>query len=219
MLSQTKPLPGRQLPEVAERTRCAILTAALPIFAKEGFVAASIREIATAAGTTHGMLRHHFGSKEGVWQAVVNQAIGEYMHALEPYMIEATKNQGDPVRCLARSVRAYLELSAEHPDVVRLMLFETAKGQRLTYLLHHLEPVGDLMAPLFECVQQVGYLRQFDNRTFFFYLLTAGAAPFAHAGFSEWFIGANILNEPAREQHITRILTTLFGPTSEMPFK
>ncbi len=209
--SQPKRLPGRQLPEVAERTRCAILTAALPIFAKEGFAAASIREIATAAGTTHGMLRHHFGSKEKVWQAVIDQAIEEYLHVLEPFVIEVT--QGDPVYCLAQTVRAYLELSAERPDVVRLMLFETAEGPRLAYLLRRLEPLGDLMAPLFERVQKAGYLHQFENRTFFFYLLTAGAAPFAHAVFSEWFIGANILSDLERERHITRILSTILGPT------
>jgi hypothetical protein len=93
------------------------------------------------------------------------------------------------------------------------MLFETAKGPRLTYLLQHLEPLGDLIVSILERVQQEGYLRQFDKRTFFFYLLTTGAAPFAHAVFSEWFIGANILSERERERHITRILTTLFGPT------
>lgn len=116
------------------------------------------------------------------------------------------------------SVRAYLELSAERPDVVRLMLFQTAEGPRLSYLLEHLEPLGDLLAPLFERVQQVGYLHQFENRTFFFYLLTAGAAPFAHAAFSEWFIGANILSTLERERHITRIMSTLFGPTPDSSF-
>jgi AcrR family transcriptional regulator len=206
-----KRLPGRQLPEVAEHTRCTIIVAALPIFAKEGFAAASIREIASAAGTTHGMLRHHFGSKEGVWQAVVDQVIAEYVLILKPLVIEATQIQRDPLYCLMRAVRAYLELSAERPDTVRLMLFETAQGPRLEYVLHQLEPLCDLMAPLFQRVQQEGYLRQFDNRTFFFYLLTAGAAPFAHAAFSEWFVGANILEMSERERHITRILSTLLG--------
>ena len=213
--SQPKRSLGRQLPEVAERTRCAILTAALPIFAKEGFAAASIREIATAAGTTHGMLRHHFGSKEKVWHAVIDQIIGEYMRVLEPFVIQATQLQGDPVHCLEHSIRAYLELSAERPDMVRLMLFETAEGPRLTYLLQHLELLSDLMAPLFERVKERGYLHQFENRTFFFYILTAGAVPFAQAAFSKWFIGADILSTLERERHITRILSTLLGPTPD----
>jgi TetR/AcrR family transcriptional regulator, regulator of cefoperazone and chloramphenicol sensitivity len=49
--------------------RARIRDAALEYFAEYGFDRATIREIARAAGVSPGLVRHHFGSKEGLRQA------------------------------------------------------------------------------------------------------------------------------------------------------
>ncbi len=54
-----------------ETTREAILDAAAGLFAERGFERASMRAIATAAGTDPGMIRHWFGDKEGLVAATV----------------------------------------------------------------------------------------------------------------------------------------------------
>lgn len=58
-------------PEAGDLTaRAAIRNAALRLFAEHGHDAVSVRRIATAAGVSPALVVHHFGSKEGLRQAV-----------------------------------------------------------------------------------------------------------------------------------------------------
>ncbi|TNC83416.1 MAG: hypothetical protein CSH37_14320 [Thalassolituus sp.] len=50
--------PGKRSASDAERTRGAIIGAALTAFAEQGFDKASVRDIAREAGVSHGILRH-----------------------------------------------------------------------------------------------------------------------------------------------------------------
>ncbi|MEV0896521.1 TetR family transcriptional regulator [Actinoplanes sp. NPDC049802] len=49
--------------------RARIRESAIALFAEHGVAGASIRDIAQAAGVSSGLLRHHFGSKEGLRDA------------------------------------------------------------------------------------------------------------------------------------------------------
>ncbi|SDT71850.1 TetR/AcrR family transcriptional regulator [Actinoplanes derwentensis] len=49
--------------------RARIRDAAIALFTERGVAAATIRDIAQAAGVSSGLLRHHFGSKEGLRDA------------------------------------------------------------------------------------------------------------------------------------------------------
>ncbi|GAA2884267.1 TetR family transcriptional regulator [Actinoplanes cyaneus] len=49
--------------------RARIRDAAIGLFAEKGVAGATIRDIAQAAGVSSGLLRHHFGSKEGLRDA------------------------------------------------------------------------------------------------------------------------------------------------------
>ena len=51
--------------------RAALLTRVLDFAARDGLADRSLREIATGVGTSHRMLLHHFGSREGLLAAVV----------------------------------------------------------------------------------------------------------------------------------------------------
>jgi len=48
-----------------------ILQAALQLFAKEGFHATSTNKVAKLAGVSEGLIFRHFGSKEGLLQAIL----------------------------------------------------------------------------------------------------------------------------------------------------
>jgi AcrR family transcriptional regulator len=48
-----------------------LLDAAIEHVAESGFSDLSLRALATALGTSHRMLIHHFGSKEGLWVEIV----------------------------------------------------------------------------------------------------------------------------------------------------
>jgi TetR/AcrR family transcriptional regulator, regulator of cefoperazone and chloramphenicol sensitivity len=66
--------------------RARIRDAAITLFAEKGIAAATIRDIAAEAGVSSGLLRHHFGSKEGLRDACDDYAIGELMRIKAPYV-------------------------------------------------------------------------------------------------------------------------------------
>ena len=56
---------------VALRSNDRILQKALELFSERGYDATSVREICEAAGITKPTLYHFYGSKEGVYRAIV----------------------------------------------------------------------------------------------------------------------------------------------------
>lgn len=61
--------------------RATIRNAALRLFAERGHDAVTVREIATAAGVSPGLVLHHFGSKDGL-RAAVDAHAGESFDAV-----------------------------------------------------------------------------------------------------------------------------------------
>jgi len=59
-----------------------VLTVASELFAKKGFEATSIRDIATAAGMMSGSLYYHFASKEDLYVAVQDASISKIYNAV-----------------------------------------------------------------------------------------------------------------------------------------
>ncbi|MEU4426887.1 TetR family transcriptional regulator [Actinoplanes sp. NPDC024001] len=57
--------------------RARIRDAAIALFTERGIAGATIRDIAQAAGVSSGLLRHHFGSKEGLRDACDEYAMGQ----------------------------------------------------------------------------------------------------------------------------------------------
>ncbi len=58
-------------PRNAEETRAALLAAARLRFARDGYEATNLRDIAADAGVNVALIPRYFGSKEGLFQAVV----------------------------------------------------------------------------------------------------------------------------------------------------
>jgi AcrR family transcriptional regulator len=63
----------------SEKSRTAILEAALNLFSSQGYRGTSIREIAQSAGVSTGNVYHHFPDKETIFQTV----LGQYWKAIE----------------------------------------------------------------------------------------------------------------------------------------
>jgi TetR/AcrR family transcriptional regulator len=80
-----------------------ILTTALDLFAKKGYDATAVREICEAAGITKPTLYHFFGSKDGVFQALVCTGFQQYRAIVDAAMSSPGSFE-DRVKVLARSV-------------------------------------------------------------------------------------------------------------------
>ena len=203
---------GRRSEAVADATRLQVAQAALRVFAARGFASATLRDIAAEAHVTHGLIRHHFGSKEGVWRAAVDYAAELSRKAIDPFAIDLSDLGVDPVWQAKTAIRATLDVFREHPEFVRLLMHEGLEGgAHLEYALGRFAPFGDMMAPLFQRLQAAGHLHQFSNRTLFLFILTAGAAPLALPALSAWFLENDVLSRADHEAHVERFLTTLLG--------
>ena len=99
------------------RTRQSILDAAQTVFAEKGFSGANVNEIVTLAGTTKPMLYYHFGSKEGLFAAVL-ESVYAGMREIEGSLWLETFPAADAMRKL---VEVTFDYHATHPHWVRLI--------------------------------------------------------------------------------------------------
>jgi AcrR family transcriptional regulator len=84
-----RPIPNEDL-----TGRARIRDAALEVFAERGAKGATVQLIAAAAGVSTGLIRHHFGSKEGLRRACDEHAIGVLLDQARRAMEEDTAASG-----------------------------------------------------------------------------------------------------------------------------
>jgi TetR/AcrR family transcriptional regulator len=97
---------------------------ALELFASKGYGGTSVREICGAAGITKPTLYHHYGSKEGVYRALVDGALEDFRSDIT----RALAGPGTAPERLKRVARAYFEGARSHREVVRF-IFGLVHGQ------------------------------------------------------------------------------------------
>lgn len=204
---------GRQSAEVAEQTRQSLLEAAGRQFAARGFRATSLRDIAADAGTTHGMIRHHFGTKDDLWRAVVEDFVQRVATQQLPLVAQGLE-QAEPIAQLRAIATVLLREAAERPEIARLIVMDCAEpGPRLDFLVEQIRPVHLAIVPLFERARAAGHVQGHDAGAFFLSLMFLGSVPFALADFAGHFYRQDLRTEAGREAHIERVLLTLFGPS------
>lgn len=94
-----------------------ILATAPRVFADRGFAGASTRSLAEACGVNIGTLAYHFGNKQGLYHAVIDQV---YIHILACLSV---RPEGTSSAELVRSVAsAVYRKGLEHRDGIRLLL-------------------------------------------------------------------------------------------------
>lgn len=87
------PLPSRGRRSHAERTaetRAKIIAAVVESIAEVGFQRTTASEIASRAGVTWGAVQHHFGGKDGILMAVLENSFNRFADGLEDIPLEGT---------------------------------------------------------------------------------------------------------------------------------
>jgi TetR/AcrR family transcriptional regulator, fatty acid metabolism regulator protein len=110
-----------------EEKRRVILDAAVRVFARKGFHAARVGDIAEEAGVAHGLLYHYFPSKEAVLETVFRDTWADLLEAIRE--VEESDAVG---REQLRQVAAILLRSwRRQPDLVRVLIREIARSGEL----------------------------------------------------------------------------------------
>jgi TetR/AcrR family transcriptional regulator len=128
-----------------------IARVAARLFAERGYDATSVREIVEAAGVTKPTLYYHFGSKEGLAQALLTVP----MTALATRLRQCLDATSDPVTNLAAQFDTHFEFIREDPDRARFY-YALKFGPHRSSLAEELAGFGrELGATLQEGVDRV----------------------------------------------------------------
>ena len=110
-----------------EDKRRLLLDAAVRVFARKGYHAARVGDIAEEAGVAYGLLYHYFSSKEEVLRDVFRETWRALIAT-----IENVERAGDSPREQLRKVAEILLRSwRREPDLVRVLVLEVTRSQLL----------------------------------------------------------------------------------------
>jgi TetR/AcrR family transcriptional regulator len=140
-----------------------ILAAAGELFARKGFAGTTTKDLALAAGINEALLFRHFGNKEELYWAVLEQRckLGEGRRRMERRL---EQGQGD-FKLFAGIAHDILERHRETPELMRLFLFSALESHSLsdrlfrTYSSHFYET----LAAHIEKRKQEGVFRDIDS--------------------------------------------------------
>ncbi|WP_171016092.1 TetR family transcriptional regulator [Ramlibacter sp. 2FC] len=141
----TRPTKRRRSPE---EVQARILAAAVAEFAEHSFSGARIDRISKRAKTVDRMLYYYFGSKERLYQAVLEHVYAELIAAQRSFDMD----ERDPVQGMRQLIRHSWEHYLHHPELVRLVVTENLL--RAKYLKKSTKIKGTLL-PLIERIQEV----------------------------------------------------------------
>jgi TetR/AcrR family fatty acid metabolism transcriptional regulator len=132
-----------------------LLEAAVRVFARRGFHAARVGDIAEEAGVAHGLLYHYFSSKEEVLETIFRETWADLLAA-----VRDVEESGEPAQEQLRQVAAILLRSwRRDPDLVRVLVRGVARSSELD---RRVGDVGDAFAAIERIVrrgQETGELR------------------------------------------------------------
>lgn len=106
-------------------TRASLLDAARRVFARNGFDGASVRKITAEAEVNLGAVTYHFGSKRGLYDAVLTEELAPLLDRVS----NAVHGDGTALERMVAVTEAYFEHLAEHPDLPHLILQEVTAGR------------------------------------------------------------------------------------------
>ncbi|GGB47615.1 transcriptional regulator [Tistrella bauzanensis] len=113
-MNDKRPIRQKRDPEA---TRRALLAAAIAEFADKGLAGSRVDEIAHRAGVNKQLVYHHFGNKDDLFRAALEQVYGEIRAR------EQSLNLADlpAVAAMERLVGFSFDHLAEHPELVALL--------------------------------------------------------------------------------------------------
>jgi TetR/AcrR family transcriptional regulator, fatty acid metabolism regulator protein len=180
-----------------EDKRQQLLGAAVRVFARKGFHASRVGDIAQEAGVAHGLLYHYFKSKDQVLEAVFHENWSILVARIES-VEETDEPAADQIRHIAAIVlRTWLHL----PDVVRVVIQEFGRSPELG------ERIGELTLPI-DVLQRV-IERGIERGEFRKDVDPAFAATVVYGSIDELLTGWVLGRLPSDEEAVARAEQTL----------
>jgi AcrR family transcriptional regulator len=128
-----KAAPHRPRRMSAEARKDLVLRRAAELFSRRGFSGTTTAALARAARTSEAMLYKLFGSKRGLYAALIQRQVGMEGDSIFPVEAAARKDDREVLSTMARG---YLEACGEDPTFMRLLHFSALEGNELADLFY-----------------------------------------------------------------------------------
>jgi TetR/AcrR family transcriptional regulator len=188
-------------------SRALILEVARTEFAERGFAGARLQDIARSAGLSRQTLLYYFNSKEGLYTAVMEQAVADW--AAETRAAISTGLRGfDQVASL---IEAGFHFFETHQDVVRIVRREAIEGGgRLEdAIAGFLAPMVDQAVRFLRREMRAGRLRRHDPVEVMQLCYAAVFTYFSDARFRAKLLGDDPLEPTALRRHRRALIGVL----------
>lgn len=143
----------------AERTRAELLAVATEVFAEDGYSGARVDVIAARTRTTKRMIYYYFGSKEGLYIAVLEQAYRGIREAESSIDVSHT----DPVAAVRELAELTFDHHVTHDAFIRLVSIENIhRGEfirRIDSLRTLSQPAKSILDEILERGRSTGAFR------------------------------------------------------------
>jgi TetR/AcrR family transcriptional regulator len=210
---------GRRRSTRGESQRAKILQAAFECFHSVGFDAATTRQIAQQTKCSHTAVLYHFNSKEELWIATMEMAIAEYINTIRNNF-EGRDNL-TAKEALQTFIREFVRFSAKSPGVHRMLSMESTQGtSRLDWIIdHYLRDHFTIIRDLIRRGQVEHSVREGDPARLYYFILSAGSAPFTLSSEYQALTGRDVFSETEIYQTIGFIYDMVFLPELKRPVK
>lgn len=197
----------------AERSRAVILATAERLFAEHGYEATSLADVGDAAGLSRGTPSYFFGSKGGLYVAVLERIFAERQaataEAFRPLRAWIDDESGSLRSALRYAVEGYLAFLLARPEFVSLLQREDLSGgEHLRITVRDSQAMTEAFAALRRVARSRG-LRRFDVNDAVTLFVSLTFSPLTQRA---TFLAAieRDLNDPAtRKRHVTFVVDQL----------
>ncbi len=148
---KSKAGPNAGKTDAAAATRAEILATATREFSEKGLSGARVDEIAARTQINKRMIYYYFGSKEGLYSAVLERCYGHIRMSEAAMQLDSLA----PTEALRQLVRHTFDYHSMHPDFVRLVMNEN---------IHQGSYIGDLASIKTRSRNVLGNLRALLDR-------------------------------------------------------
>ena len=138
-----------------EEKRQLLLDAAVRVFARKGFHAARVGDVATEAGVAYGLVYHYFGSKDDLLECIFRENWAVMLDR-----IRTVEESDEPARAKLRHVTAIVLRSWKHnPELVRVLVREVTRTPHLQRQMEEIGHAFQALQRIIERGQAAGELR------------------------------------------------------------
>jgi AcrR family transcriptional regulator len=209
--STPAPQTYRDIEPVESAGKRRLLDAATIEFAERGFDGASVLAIARRAGVKQPLLNYHFGGKEGLWRAVIEEGYRDTVQLERA--LEGASAPADPLERLKQFLRSFAMINLRRPSVHAIMQKEVMfASARLDWLVdNYMQRVNQRLSTLIEECIEAGIFRPFPVEQLCVMLTGVLVSYFLASELPERMYGRNLKDDAFAWDYFDNALDALFN--------